>query len=83
MKYICSGCGHILDEEDLINYTERGEFWGSEFTETVKVCPICKGYVNETTLKCSCCDAYISEDYISTDDGHNYCNNCYRKETIN
>ncbi|MCM1315869.1 MAG: hypothetical protein NC085_03580 [Muribaculaceae bacterium] len=82
MKYICQDCGQILDEEELENYSEKGEFWGGEFTEITKVCPKCKGCVDEWTLKCSCCGADIEETYIVTDDGLCYCRYCYSEERI-
>ncbi len=80
MQYICQDCGLSLCEDDLVDYVEYGEFWGAKFSKCVKVCPRCKGYVAENTLRCSCCDEYIAGDYIATDDGRNYCNNCYVQE---
>lgn len=80
MQYICKDCGRGFDEDELIDYVERGECWGGEFTEHIKICPCCKGFVRENTLKCSCCDEYITGEYITTEDGRNYCNNCYVQE---
>ena len=42
MRFYCSYCRTILDEEDLREVEEpRGEAWGQPCYETISVCPIC------------------------------------------
>lgn len=77
--YYCLECERQLSEEDLTNYTEYGEYWGSQYSESSKVCPYCKGEVIHLTKKCDCCGQYITGEYIETDDEKYYCDNCYVK----
>ena len=83
--FYCMDCGTILEEEKLCDYKEMGEFWGSEYTVTSKVCPKCKSSaVLEITKRCDFCGEYIIGEYIAAADGRSYCENCYMKgDTIN
>lgn len=77
--HYCFNCERFIAEEALLHHTERGEFWGAEYSETTKVCPHCKEDVVYLTKRCSCCGEYITGEYIQTDDEKYYCENCYVK----
>ena len=81
----CTDCGRVIEEEDeLAEYMERGEFWGSEYTEVSKVCPKCKGSATIVlTKKCDSCGEYITGAYVTTMDGRFYCENCYTEGDVN
>lgn len=83
--FYCTDCGAILDEKnELAEYKERGEFWGSEFTTISRICPKCKSSaIIELTKKCDYCGDYIIGIYITVADGKLYCENCYTKGDIN
>lgn len=80
--YYCLRCERLLSEEALAIHTEHGEFWGSPYSETTKVCPYCKDEVIHLTKKCDCCGEYITGEYIETNDKNYYCENCYVKGDV-
>ena len=75
-KLICIDCGHLFDEDDIATWEEsRGEYWGSECSESVSGCPRCNGDYVEA-FKCDLCDEYIDGDYMKTEDGQRFCMHC-------
>lgn len=75
--YCCISCGHVFDEGDVSTWKEgRGEYWGTQCSESVSGCPHCKGdYVK--TYKCASCDEWIDGSYIKLESGERICQNCY------
>lgn len=82
--FYCTDCGTVVGEKDeLFEYKERGEFWGSEYITISKVCPKCKSFaIIELTKRCNCCGEYILGTYITTMDDKSYCENCYTEGNI-
>ena len=71
--YACLECQHVFEEP--MRWTERHGLEHGPFEE-FSGCPMCGGgYVK--TYKCDVCDNYILDDYIKTDDGMRYCENCF------
>ena len=83
MTYICRDCGKIIDEDEVGTYTDRGEVWGSPYSQDYDCCPWCKGWaLEELDLCCEICEELITGKYICTEDGHYYCDNCYTEGDI-
>ena len=77
IMYVCLECGHLFEEgEEKTVYETHG--FSTPPYEEFRVCPRCSGpYTN--AFRCDCCDDWITGDYIKTDDGQRYCDNCYYK----
>lgn len=75
--FICCDCGSSFHEP--VQWVEdRGECFGSPAYEQLSGSPCCYGaYVK--AFRCSCCDEWITtEDYIKTNDGERYCEDCFQ-----
>lgn len=82
LLYYCDRCDKLLHKDGLLTYTEYGEFWGSPYSETLQLCPFCKGEIIKLTKICSCCGEYITGEYILTENEEYYCGNCYKKGDV-
>ena len=59
MKYICTECGKVFDEDEFIEEQEyRGEFWGSPAYETEAYSPCCHGGWDDYFPCCELCGSY-------------------------
>ena len=59
MKYICTECGKVFDEDEFINEQEyRGEFWGVPAYETESYSPCCHGDWEDYYPCCELCGSY-------------------------
>ena len=72
--FVCIDCGKTFSEP--ARWTEdRGEYFGFPTCEEFVGCPYCYG-AYAVAHQCDCCDEWISDDYIKTEDGRRYCNDC-------
>ena len=60
--YICSDCGYVFEEFDTTE-ENRGQYWGVDCTETIRVCPKCKGAFEEAEM-CQKCGEYSHIDSL-------------------
>lgn len=72
--WICIECGNTFDDPMCWEQTHGLD---TPPYETVYGSPCCAGSYAKAR-RCSCCDAFIIGDYIKTDDGERYCENCYQ-----
>lgn len=77
--YYCPDCNKVYERDELYKYCERGEAWGSEYTITEYLCPICHDHVKciDRVHYCDSCGQLCMYDYIETNDGNHYCSDCY------
>ena len=63
MKYYCENCGSVLDEDDLVEYSEgRPGAYGAPCEETFWVCPECGHVPAEYEYQDkTCCDCIHKE----------------------
>lgn len=56
MKFVCTECGKVIDEEDIVYVEEsRGEFWGSPCSETMTYSPCCEVPLDDYYPCCEYC----------------------------
>ena len=72
--FVCIECNHTFEVPAQVE--ERHGFDYGPF-ETFYVCPQC-GESFVEAHKCDCCGEYITGEYIKTDNGKRYCDNCCR-----
>lgn len=70
--FVCMDCGHIFEMPK--HYVETHGLHCGPYEEW-DGCPTCGGACTEAH-RCDCCDEWISDDYIITEDGRRYCNDC-------
>ena len=76
--YVCVECGSVFRK--VKHYTERHGLDSPPY-EHYSGCPVCGGaYV--PVKYCDCCNREITNDYIKTDDGHYYCDDCYSVRNV-
>lgn len=78
MAYKCLSCGNIFEEGEQAFWSEGGEYWGTQFSQKMSGCPICKGEYEET-VQCAVCGSEHLEDELSG----GVCDECideYRKD---
>ena len=73
MGYVCIECGTIFDEP---TYWEERHGLDTPPYEQWSGSPCCHGEYAQAQ-ECSCCGEFITGQYIKTDDGERYCENCY------
>ena len=75
--YYCDSCGAEFEQPAILkeNYGMAGPYY-----DEVPVCPKCREPMIVKMVLCSCCNEWTPHRYIKTDDGHIYCENCYRVE---
>lgn len=73
--FICCDCGSSFHEP--VQWEERHGLDTPPY-EQLSGSPCCHGaYVK--AFRCSCCDEWITtEDYIKTNDGERYCEDCFQ-----
>ena len=79
--YLCKECGNIFEKAVLM--TERHDAPFPPYEEWYG-CPnpkCCSGAYVEVK-DCKACMLTITGEYITTNDGFNYCENCYIKRDI-
>jgi hypothetical protein len=72
--FVSIDCGKMFPEPARWK-EDRGEYFGFPTSEEFVGCPYCYGPHMEAH-RCDCCDEWIVDDYIKTEDGKRYCNNC-------
>ena len=72
--YICIECGYIFEEPYCWEETHGFEYGPYE---KFSGCPKCCGAYAET-FPCDICNNWIETDYVETDDGQRYCEDCFR-----
>lgn len=76
--HVCVECGMVFDEAK--RFTETHGFDTPPY-EHYTGCPFCGGaYI--PVKYCDCCRREIINDYVRTDDGHIYCEDCYSVRNI-
>lgn len=70
--FVCIECGRTFETPDY--WTETHGLDTPPYEE-FSACPYCGSDYTEAK-RCDCCDEWISDDYIKTEDGKRYCNNC-------
>ena len=94
MAYRCLECGHIFEEGEQAFWSEGGEYWGTQFSQTMSGCPLCRGEYEETTPCEICGSEHLKEELYSgvceecIDEHRKDFDSCYEislgeKETIN
>lgn len=80
----CLNCHKEFDKELTDTACERGEAWGQPYTISYPCCPFCGSYeiIDEYNI-CDCCGDVCKNNYIETNDGRYYCENCYTAKNIN
>ena len=71
--WICLDCNSLF--QDPKHYVEMHNLDTPPYEE-YDGCPYCGG-AYARAHKCDCCGSWIVGDYIKTDDGKRYCDNCY------
>lgn len=69
---VCIECGNLFESPKVWSET-HGLDYGPY--EKLSGCPGCGGTYVEARI-CDCCQQYIDDDYIMTEDGKRYCNDC-------
>lgn len=72
--YICLDCFRCFDEPQ---YWKETHGLDSPPYEQMSGCQFCGGAYVEA-YECDCCGEWIRGDYIKTDNGERYCENCIR-----
>lgn len=63
MKYICSECGKVIDDDDVVCVEEsRGEYWGSPCCEKMYYSPCCNAGIEDFYPTCEYC-RYFKDNY--------------------
>ena len=81
----CLNCHKEFDRDIVETAYEHGEAWGSPYTVSYPCCPFCGDYeiINDNEYHhCDNCGE-VCEEYIVTDDGRYYCENCYIIKHLN
>ena len=62
MKYICTECGKVFDEDDVIYEEEyRGEYWGVPAYETESYSPCCHEPIDDFDPTCEYCQFFTKD----------------------
>lgn len=77
MAYKCLGCGHIFEEGEETQWTERHGFDNPPY-ENFSGCPICKGAYEESK-RCKICGGEFLEDELN----NGVCESCIDYLIIN
>lgn len=70
--FVCCECGNVFEEPV---YWEETHNLDAPPYEQWSGCPHCGGSYAET-YECDCCGDWITGDYVKTDNGERYCENC-------
>ena len=71
-NFICLDCGCIFSKPK--RFTEKHGLDSPPY-EVTRGCPNCSGvYVD--AVNCDCCREIITGEYVKTEDGNLYCENC-------
>lgn len=71
--YVCLECFQIFSQPILTIETHGLDVPPYEEKTT---CPYCGGAYTYA-YQCDCCNKYITDNYIKTNDGNRYCENCF------
>lgn len=74
----CLNC-HKLFNDDLVDTCcDHDEAYGIPYIWSYPVCPYCRSSeITSEYILCDCCGEACDENYIQTEDGRYYCENCY------
>ena len=81
----CLNCHKEFDKNIVGTGYEHGEAWGAPYTISYACCPFCGDYEiidNNEYHHCDNCGE-VCEEYIATEDGRYYCENCYTVKHLN
>ena len=81
----CLNCHKEFDRDIVETAYEHGESWGAPYTISYACCPFCGDYeiINDNEYHhCDNCGE-VCEEYIVTEDGRYYCENCYTVKHLN
>lgn len=70
--FVCIECNAIFEEPA---HWQESHGLSTPPYEQFSGCPHCKGNYTEAP-RCDCCDDYITSNYILTNDGKRYCEDC-------
>ena len=76
--FLCCECNLIFDEPKV--WTNKHGLDTPPY-ERYAGCPVCGGTF-ATTYKCDACGEWIVSEYVKTDDGQRFCENCYHTYEI-
>lgn len=71
--YVCLECMTTFHEPMLTIETHGLD---TPPYEQKMTCPYCGGTYSHA-YQCDCCEKYIVDNYIKTNDGRRYCENCF------
>ena len=79
----CLNCHKEFDDDMVDTCYDHDEAYGIPYTWSYHVCPYCGSdeIISEYNT-CDCCGEVCDENYIQTEDGRYYCENCYTVKTI-
>lgn len=70
---VCVSCGHLFEAPA---YWEETHGLDTPPYEKRSGCPVCySGYVE--ARRCDSCGEFITDEYIKTEDGERFCQECY------
>ena len=76
--FVCVECGTLFECPERFVETHNLDCPPYEEWDG---CPRCAGAFIEA-FRCHCCNEYITDSYIKTDDGKQYCTECYREREL-
>ena len=74
----CLDCHKEFDDDMVDTCYDHDEAYGISYTWSYPICPYCGSdeIISEYNT-CDCCGEVCDENYIETEDGRYYCENCY------
>ena len=76
--WVCTNCNFLFEDPD---YWEESHGFNDGQFEKWSGCPKCGDrYVK--AHECDCCGEFITGEYVKTEDGERYCENCYARYEI-
>ena len=76
---ICRDCELVFDKP-MISVEKHG--LDSPPYETFEVCPHCRSTDIHEAHQCDACGEWIRDDYIETENGMRFCNDCYVRRSV-
>lgn len=81
----CLNCKQEFEEDEVRAGYESCEVWGSQCSMSYKQCPFCGSdmLIEDSEYHyCDCCGEVCEGEYIKTEDGSYFCENCYTVHNI-
>lgn len=74
MQYVCTECGKVFDEDDVIYEEEyRGEYWGVPAYERMSYSPCCKEPIDDFVPCCEYCKYFEGAKDTMTGETEYFC----------